>query len=79
MNNNIQGHQGPSLSAPVWGDPECWARLPLAQKKCRHMVSGLVSYKLCLAGFDCARCPYDLMLAETELQGYGRHGAVKVH
>lgn len=35
------------------------------QRKCRHMLSGRVTYKLCGHGYDCARCPYDQMLEDT--------------
>ncbi len=35
------------------------------QRKCRHMLSGRVTYKLCGHGYDCARCPYDQMLEDA--------------
>jgi len=35
------------------------------QRKCRHMLSGRVTYKLCGHGYDCARCPYDQMLEDS--------------
>ena len=40
-------------------------RLLIKQLKCRHMLSGRVSYKLCGHGYDCIRCPYDQMLEDT--------------
>lgn len=41
----------------------------LNQRKCRHMLSGRVTYKLCGHGYDCARCPYDQMLEDNALSG----------
>ena len=40
-------------------------RLLLHQRKCRHMLSGRVTYKLCGHGYNCAKCPYDQMLEDT--------------
>jgi glycine cleavage system H lipoate-binding protein len=37
------------------------------QRKCRHMLSGRVTYKLCGHGYDCARCPYDQMLEDNSV------------
>lgn len=37
------------------------------QRKCRHMLSGRVAYKLCGHGYDCVRCPYDQMLEDTSM------------
>ena len=37
------------------------------QRKCRHMLSGRVTYKLCGHGYDCARCPYDQMLEDSSV------------
>ncbi len=42
-------------------------RLLINQRKCRHMLSGRVAYKLCGHGYDCVRCPYDQMLDDTAL------------
>jgi glycine cleavage system H lipoate-binding protein len=42
-------------------------RLLINQRKCRHMLSGRVAYKLCGHGYDCARCPYDQMLEDTAM------------
>ncbi len=36
------------------------------QRKCHHMLSGRVVYKLCGHGYDCVRCPYDQMLQDNE-------------
>jgi glycine cleavage system H lipoate-binding protein len=35
------------------------------QRKCRHMLSGRVTYKLCGHGYNCVKCPYDQMLEDT--------------
>lgn len=40
-------------------------RLLVGELKCRHMLSGRVSYKLCAHGYDCVRCPYDQMIEDT--------------
>lgn len=40
-------------------------RLLMKQGKCRHMLSGRVSYSLCSYGYNCAKCPYDQMIEET--------------
>jgi glycine cleavage system H lipoate-binding protein len=48
-------------------------QLLLGQRKCRHMLSGRVSYKLCSRAFDCVRCPYDQMLEDSDLaHPYGK-------
>jgi glycine cleavage system H lipoate-binding protein len=39
-------------------------RMLINQRKCRHMLSGRVAYKLCGHGYDCVRCPYDQMLED---------------
>ncbi|MGD8835084.1 MAG: glycine cleavage system protein H [Desulfobacteraceae bacterium] len=40
-------------------------RMLMDQSKCRHMLSGRVTYKLCGHGYDCVKCPYDQMLEDT--------------
>lgn len=40
-------------------------RMMINQRKCRHMLSGRVTYKLCGHSYDCVRCPYDQMLEDT--------------
>ncbi len=32
--------------------------------KCRHMVDGLVDYKLCAHNYSCLNCPFDQMVAD---------------
>lgn len=40
-------------------------RMLMNQRKCRHMLSGRVTYKLCGHSYDCVKCPYDQMLEDT--------------
>ena len=32
--------------------------------KCRHMVNGLVDYKLCAHNYNCLRCSFEQMVAD---------------
>ena len=32
--------------------------------KCRHMVNGLVDYKMCAHNYTCLRCSFDQMVAD---------------
>jgi hypothetical protein len=32
--------------------------------KCRHMVNGLVNYKMCAHNYNCLRCSFDQMVAD---------------
>ncbi|MEJ2039240.1 MAG: glycine cleavage system protein H [Desulfosarcinaceae bacterium] len=55
-------------SSPAVDDPRTVRlRMLINQRKCRHMLSGRVDYKLCGHGYDCARCPYDQMIEDTGL------------
>ncbi len=40
-------------------------RMLMNQLKCRHMLSGRVTYKLCGHGYNCVQCPYDQMIEDT--------------
>jgi len=40
-------------------------RMLINQRKCRHMLSGRVTYKLCGHGYNCVKCPYDQMIEDT--------------
>jgi glycine cleavage system H lipoate-binding protein len=42
-------------------------RMLVNQRKCRHMLSGRVAYKLCGHSYDCVRCPYDQMLEDNSV------------
>ena len=35
------------------------------EKYCRHMLQGLVSYKLCPMNYECGKCKYDQMIQDT--------------
>jgi glycine cleavage system H lipoate-binding protein len=39
-------------------------RMLVKDLKCRHMLSGRVSYKLCAHGYNCIKCPYDQMIED---------------
>ena len=36
-------------------------KLPARQRRCRYMLQGMTSYKLCVNNFDCGTCSYDQM------------------
>jgi len=55
-------------------DLPAWGRLAPEEKKCRHMISGRVPYKMCSRGFDCATCPFDEQLMDPILDHH--HGRV---
>jgi glycine cleavage system H lipoate-binding protein len=40
-------------------------RLLMNQGKCRHMLSGRISYGLCSYGYNCVKCPFDQMIEDT--------------
>jgi glycine cleavage system H lipoate-binding protein len=37
----------------------------MRQGKCRHMLSGRISYGLCSYAYNCVKCPFDQMIEET--------------
>lgn len=39
--------------------------LMMRKGKCRHMLSGRISYGSCSYGWDCGRCPFDQMIEDT--------------
>ncbi len=39
--------------------------LLMDQGKCRHMLSGRISYGLCSYGYNCVKCPFDQMIEDT--------------
>lgn len=39
---------------------------PHLQKKCRHMLTGSVLFKLCSHNYECKDCPYDQFLDEYD-------------
>lgn len=46
-----------SLSNDQLGQLEC-------KGKCRHMLNGLVDYKMCVHNYNCIKCPFDQMIAD---------------
>jgi glycine cleavage system H lipoate-binding protein len=38
--------------------------LPAAQRKCRYMLNGAVSYKICPNAFQCGECSFDQMMQD---------------
>jgi glycine cleavage system H lipoate-binding protein len=45
---------------------EKFLALPASQRKCRYMINGIVSYKICPNSYECGSCPYDQMMQEIE-------------
>ncbi|MEA2030481.1 MAG: glycine cleavage system protein H [candidate division Zixibacteria bacterium] len=46
-----------------------FSTLPASARKCHYMLTGEISYKLCINGFNCANCSFQQMMedsAETE-------------
>jgi glycine cleavage system H lipoate-binding protein len=39
--------------------------LLMNQGKCRHMLSGRISYGLCSYGYNCVKCPFDQMIEDA--------------
>ena len=39
--------------------------LMMRKGKCRHMLSGRISYGSCSYAYDCVRCPFDQMIEDT--------------
>ena len=48
-------------------DKKRYGTAPFEDRKCRYMLSGQVSLKYCVRGFNCANCEYDQMMEETGL------------
>ena len=40
-------------------------QLLMNQSKCRHMLSGRISYELCSYGYNCVKCPFDQMIEDA--------------
>ena len=39
--------------------------LMMGKGKCRHMLSGRISFGLCSYGYNCVKCPFDQMIEDT--------------
>lgn len=48
------------------------------QMKCRHMLSGRVSYKYCINNYNCDACEYNEMMENEVLAGYEDHSLQKI-
>lgn len=60
--------RGRGSASPVADPRPVRLRMLMNQRKCRHMLSGRVAYKLCGHGYDCVRCPYDQMLEDNGIR-----------
>jgi hypothetical protein len=60
--SNFEGKR----SAACKNDPKpSRMQLLMNQGKCRHMLSGRISYELCSYGYNCVKCPFDQMIEDT--------------
>ncbi len=62
------------------GSSKSWRKKMLGKslKKCRHMLSGEVPFRLCSYAYDCSNCEFDQMLEELKLRGTSRKGEMKL-
>jgi glycine cleavage system H lipoate-binding protein len=60
---------GLNRPAAGMGRLERWRDTPPGERYCRHMLTGRVSYKLCIHQYNCADCAYDQMLDDESLAG----------
>jgi glycine cleavage system H lipoate-binding protein len=44
---------------------EFFKKLPASARKCHYMLTGEVSYKLCINGFNCASCSFQQMIEDS--------------
>ncbi|RJQ78924.1 MAG: glycine cleavage system protein H [Desulfobacteraceae bacterium] len=66
FDRKVQAEFEAKTAAPAPRDPRpVRLRMLINQRKCRHMLSGRVAYKLCGHSYDCVRCPYDQMLEDS--------------
>ena len=47
--------------------PLRWLEAPAADRRCRHALSGRVSFRLCAHAFECSRCAFHLDVLAPEL------------
>jgi len=45
---------------------EFFKKLPASARKCHYMLTGEVSYKLCINGFNCANCSFQQMVEDSD-------------
>ncbi|MBS3809224.1 MAG: glycine cleavage system protein H [Desulfobacterales bacterium] len=48
-------------------------RTEAEQMKCRHMLSGRISYKYCINNYQCDSCPYNEMIEDETLSDFQEH------
>ncbi|MBS3731647.1 MAG: glycine cleavage system protein H [Desulfobacterales bacterium] len=53
-------------------------RTEAEQMKCRHMLSGRVSYKYCINNYQCDTCPYNEMIENESLADFQDHSVQKI-
>ena len=44
---------------------EFFRKLPASARNCHYMLTGEVSYKLCINGFNCAKCAFQQMMEDS--------------
>lgn len=65
--------------APVgWQDFPVHQATQAEQMKCRHMLSGRVSYKYCINNYQCDSCPYNEMMEDEALADFQDHSVQKI-
>jgi glycine cleavage system H lipoate-binding protein len=56
----------PGVESPAEGFNETWVermmQLPASRRKCRYMITGEVSRKICPNAYDCGNCSFDQMM-----------------
>ena len=71
MENNIQKtDRQPVVYSMVKDHASLGMQLFTNQGKCRHMLSGSISYGLCSYGYNCIKCQFDQMMDDA---GYLQH------
>jgi len=66
----VQPHASPSLNRAEAEKQrtefeEFFKKLPASARKCHYMLTGEVSYKLCINGFNCANCSFQQMIEDS--------------
>ncbi len=61
MDANSQYQEAPGVLSAL----QSLQKLPAEERKCRYMLTGDVSYKLCAHNYDCATCEYDQRMQDA--------------